>query len=42
MVRYGEIKTEQADDGSDQSFGLPQRRRNTARKVSAVVIASVE
>ncbi len=23
--RYGEIETEQADDGSDQSFGLPQR-----------------
>jgi hypothetical protein len=25
MVRNGEIETEQADDGSDQSFRLPQR-----------------
>jgi hypothetical protein len=25
MVRYGEIEIEQSDDGSDQSFGLPQR-----------------
>ena len=23
MVGYGEIETEQADDGSDQTFGLP-------------------
>src|ERR1700690_4083183 len=26
MVGYGEIETEQVDDGSDQPFGLPQRQ----------------
>jgi hypothetical protein len=26
MVRYGEIKTEQPDDGPNQSLGLPQRQ----------------
>ena len=26
MVGYREIETEQADDGSDQTFGLPQRQ----------------
>jgi hypothetical protein len=33
--------TAQSDDGSNQSLGLPQRRAS-ARKVSAVVIASAE
>jgi hypothetical protein len=26
MVRDGKIKTKQADDRADQSFGLPQRQ----------------
>jgi hypothetical protein len=42
MIGHGEIKTEQADDRPDQTFGLAQWRRNTARKVSAVVIARAE
>jgi len=26
MVRHGEIKSEQSDDGADQPLGLPQRQ----------------
>jgi len=43
MVRDGEIETEQADDGADQPFGLPQsqaehdaqrqRRRNRQGRI---------
>ena len=42
MVWRREIETKQPKHRCDQSFGLAQRQRKTARSVSAVVIANAE
>jgi hypothetical protein len=42
MVRHGEIKSEQSDDGADQSLGRRSARPKTMPIVSAVVIAGTE
>ncbi len=42
MIRHTQAEAEQADDGADQPLGLPEARRNTARSVSAVRMASGE
>ncbi len=42
MVRNGEIKPEQADDGADQALGLAQRQAEHGTSVRAVRIASAE
>jgi hypothetical protein len=42
MVRHGEIKSEQSDDGADQSLGCRSARPKTMPIVSAVVIAGTE
>jgi hypothetical protein len=42
MVRHAQRQAEQTDDGGDEPFGLAKVSRNTARKVSAVRMASGE
>jgi hypothetical protein len=42
MVKHGQIETEQVENGADQPLDLAQGRRNTARNVSAVVMARAE
>jgi hypothetical protein len=39
VVRHGEVKAEQGNNGADQPLGLPQCRADTDFSVSAVAIA---